>query len=128
MTSFDALGLGPQLLEAVEELGFTQPTPIQEKAIPVLLSGTKDLIGLAQTGTGKTAAFGLPLLQLIEPQNKYPQALVVCPTRELCLQIEKEINLFKKYLPALHAVAVYGGSSISMQIRDIRRGVQIVVA
>jgi ATP-dependent RNA helicase DeaD len=128
MIPFDALGLDEQLLKAVNDLGFTEPTTIQEKAIPVLLSGTKDLIGLAQTGTGKTAAFGLPLLQLINAAQKHPQALIVCPTRELCLQIEKEIHLFKKYLPSLQVVAVYGGSSISMQIRDIKRGVHIVVA
>ena len=128
MSLFSELGLNEKLLKGVEDLGFTEPTNIQEKAIPVLLSGTKDLIGLAQTGTGKTAAFGLPLLQLIDPQQKHPQALIVCPTRELCLQIEKEIESFKKYLPTIHIVAVYGGSSISMQIRDIRRGIQIVVA
>src|SRR5688572_13679388 len=128
MTTFEALGLNEKLLKGVTELGFTEPTAIQEKAIPVLLAGTQDLIGLAQTGTGKTAAFGLPLLHLIDAAQKYPQALIVCPTRELCLQIEKEINLFKKYLPSIHIVAVYGGASISMQIRDIRRGIQIVVA
>src|SRR5438270_627275 len=128
MATFEELGLQENLLKAVGELGFTQPTPIQEKAIPVLLSGTKDLIGLAQTGTGKTAAFGLPLLQLIEPGKKIPQALVICPTRELCMQIVNEIELFKKHASGIHVVAVYGGSSISMQIRDIRRGVQIIVA
>jgi len=128
MANFEELGLQENLLRAVTELGFTQPTPIQEKAIPVLLAGTKDLIGLAQTGTGKTAAFGLPLLQLIEPGKKIPQALVVCPTRELCLQIVNEFEQFKKYLSGIHLVAVYGGSSISQQIRDIRRGVQVVVA
>jgi len=125
---FDELGLSEPLAKAVADLGFTQPTPIQEKAIPVLLSGTKDLIGLAQTGTGKTAAFGLPLLQLINKDEKYPQALVVCPTRELCMQIVNELELFKKHLKSVHIVAVYGGSSITMQIRDIRRGVHIVVA
>lgn len=128
MSTFEALGLDSKLLKSIEELGFTQPTPIQEKAIPVLLSGTKDLIGLAQTGTGKTAAFGLPLLQLIDSAKKYPQALIVCPTRELCLQIEKEMESFKKHQSGIHIVAVYGGSSISQQIRDIRRGVHIVVA
>ena len=128
MSTFEELGLQEKLLKAVDELGFTQPTPIQQKAIPVLLSGTKDLIGLAQTGTGKTAAFGLPLLQLIDIKEKYPQALIICPTRELCLQIVNELEQFKKHLPGVHVVAVYGGSSISMQIRDIRRGVQIVVA
>ncbi len=128
MSIFADLGLNEKLLKAVEDLGFTEPTTIQEKAIPVLVSGTKDLIGLAQTGTGKTAAFGLPLLHLVDAAQKHPQALIVCPTRELCLQIEKEIILFKKYLPAVSIVAVYGGSSISMQMRDIKRGVQIVVA
>src|SRR5689334_18202372 len=126
--NFRELGLDEPLLKAIEELGFVTPTPIQEKAVPVLLSGTKDLIGLAQTGTGKTAAFGLPLLQLIDAKQKYPQALIICPTRELCLQIEKEIDIFKKHMEAIHIVAVYGGSSISTQIRDIRRGVQIIVA
>ena len=126
--TFDELGLDEKLLKGVHDLGFTEPTPIQEKAIPVLLSGTKDFIGLAQTGTGKTAAFGLPLLQLIEPRDKYPQALIICPTRELCLQIVNEIESFKKHLSAIHLVAVYGGASISAQIRDIKRGVQIVVA
>src|SRR3954469_1959313 len=101
MATFQELGLQEKLLKAVEELGFTQPTPIQEKAIPVLLSGTKDLIGLAQTGTGKTAAFGLPLLQLIDAQEKYPQALIICPTRELCMQIVNEIELFKKYATSI---------------------------
>src|SRR5882724_236254 len=128
MVTFEGLGLEEKLLNAISALGFTEPTPIQEKAIPVLLSGTKDLVGLAQTGTGKTAAFGLPLLQLINAQLKFPQALVVCPTRELCLQIVSELELFKKFMPGMHVVAVYGGASIGMQIRDLKRGVQIVVA
>src|SRR6476646_6766466 len=128
MTTFDELGLDAKLVKATDALGFTQPTPIQEQAIPVLLSGTKDLVGLAQTGTGKTAAFGLPLLQLISVEKKYPQALVVCPTRELCMQIVNEIELFKKHIRGAHVVAVYGGASIGAQIRDLKRGVQIVVA
>jgi ATP-dependent RNA helicase DeaD len=128
MNLFAALGLEEKLMQAITELGFTEPTPIQEKAIPVLLSGTKDLIGLAQTGTGKTAAFGLPLLQLLDTTKKYPQALVVCPTRELCLQIVTELDRFKKYCKGMNIVAVYGGTSIGMQIRDLKRGVQIVVA
>ena len=128
MTTFEGLGLDQKLVKATDALGFTQPTPIQEKAIPVLLSGTKDLIGLAQTGTGKTAAFGLPLLQLVQADKKYPQALVVCPTRELCMQIVNEMDQFKKFLPGMHVVAVYGGASIGAQIRDIKRGIQIVVA
>ena len=128
MTTFEGLGLEERLVKAVSELGFEEPTTIQEKAIPVLLSGTKDFVGLAQTGTGKTAAFGLPLLQLISVEKKYPQALVVCPTRELCMQIVNEIELFKKHIRGAHVVAVYGGASIGAQIRDLKRGVQIVVA
>lgn len=128
MTTFEGLGLEERLVKAVSELGFEEPTTIQEKAIPVLLSGTKDFVGLAQTGTGKTAAFGLPLLQLIDVEKKYPQALVVCPTRELCMQIVNEIELFKKHIRGVHVVAVYGGASIGAQIRDLKRGVQVVVA
>jgi len=128
MTTFEEIGIEERLVKAVTDLGFVNPTTIQEKAIPVLLSGTTDFIGLAQTGTGKTAAFGLPLLDLIDASAKHPQALVVCPTRELCLQIVSEIELFKKYMPAVHVVAVYGGTAIGMQIRDLKRGVQIVVA
>lgn len=126
--TFEGLGIDPRLVQATNELGFVNPTQIQEKAIPVLLSGTKDFIGLAQTGTGKTAAFGIPLLQLIDTAERYPQALVVCPTRELCIQIVNEIELFKKFMPGMHVVAVYGGTSITMQIRDLKRGVHIVVA
>ena len=95
MTTFEALGIEEGLLHSISALGFTQPTPIQEKAIPVLLQGTKDFIGLAQTGTGKTAAFGFPLLQLINKDDRFPQALIVCPTRELCLQITNDLNTFK---------------------------------
>ena len=128
MMTFEELGLDGRLVQATDALGFKQPTPIQEKAIPVLLNGTTDLVGLAQTGTGKTAAFGLPLLQLIDAKDKYPQALVVCPTRELCMQIVNEIELFKKFITGMHVVAVYGGTSIGAQIRDLKRGIQIVVA
>lgn len=128
MMTFEGLGIDARLIQATNELGFVSPTPIQEKAIPVLLNGTKDFVGLAQTGTGKTAAFGLPLLQLTNAENRFPQALIVCPTRELCMQIVKEIELFKKHIKGVHVVAVYGGASISLQIRDLKRGVQIVVA
>ncbi len=125
--SFETLGIESNLLSSITALGFTQPTPIQEKAIPVLLSGTRDFIGLAQTGTGKTAAFGLPLLQLIDKDQPIAQALVVCPTRELCLQITKDLENFKgKY--KIRVTAVYGGSSIVMQIRDLKKGTHIVVA
>src|SRR5688500_20331033 len=111
MMTFEGLGLNASLVQATDALGFTNPTPIQEQAIPVLLSGTKDLIGLAQTGTGKTAAFGLPLLQLIDQTQRHPQALVVCPTRELCMQIVNEVTIFKKFLPVVNIVAVYGGGT-----------------
>ncbi|NOT52070.1 MAG: DEAD/DEAH box helicase [Chitinophagaceae bacterium] len=128
MNTFEALGIEEGLLHSIKALGFTQPTPIQEKAIPVLLQGTKDFIGLAQTGTGKTAAFGLPLLQLINKQDKFPQALIICPTRELCLQITNDLNTFKQKKDHLAVTAVYGGTSISMQIRDLKKGTHIVVA
>ncbi len=128
MITFSELGLDERLVQATQELGYVNPTQIQEKAIPVLLSGTKDFIGLAQTGTGKTAAFGLPLLHIISAEDKFPQALIVCPTRELCLQIVSELELFKKHMKGLSVVAVYGGASIGLQIRDLKRGVQIVVA
>src|SRR4249919_1433498 len=126
MLTFEGLGIDDRLIKATGELGFVSPTPIQEKAIPVLLNGTTDFVGLAQTGTGKTAAFGLPLLQLIPSKEKHPQALVVCPTRELCMQIVNEMSLFKKYVPGMIVTAVYGGTSISAQIRELKKGSQIV--
>jgi ATP-dependent RNA helicase DeaD len=128
MNAFEGLGLNENLVKAVSDLGFDSPTPIQLKAIPILLSGTTDFVGLAQTGTGKTAAFGLPLLQLIEPEHKYPQALIVCPTRELCLQICNDLQAYKKYIKNVSAEPVYGGASIVMQIRALKKGVHIVVA
>jgi ATP-dependent RNA helicase DeaD len=128
MNAFEGLGLNENLVKAVSDLGFDTPTPIQLKAIPILLSGTTDFVGLAQTGTGKTAAFGLPLLQLVEPENKYPQALIVCPTRELCLQICNDLQDFKKHARNIVAEPVYGGASIVMQIRALKKGVHIVVA
>ncbi|MBK5270906.1 MAG: DEAD/DEAH box helicase, partial [Bacteroidia bacterium] len=128
MTTFESLGVEEGLLQSVKSLGFTEPTPIQEKAIPVLLQGTKDFIGLAQTGTGKTAAFGLPLLQLINKTDRFPQALIICPTRELCLQITKDLDTFKNKKDHIAVTAVYGGTSISLQIRDLKRGTHIIVA
>jgi ATP-dependent RNA helicase DeaD len=125
---FEALGIEEGLLQSIAALGFTQPTAIQEKAIPVLLQGTKDFIGLAQTGTGKTAAFGLPLLQLINKTDRFPQALIICPTRELCMQIAKDLDSFKKKSGLISVTAVYGGTSITQQIRDLKRGTHIVVA
>jgi ATP-dependent RNA helicase DeaD len=128
MNAFEALGLNEQLVQAIADLGFDTPTPIQEQAIPVLLSGTTDFVGLAQTGTGKTAAFGLPLLNLINISERHPQALIVCPTRELCLQITNDLGTFTKHTKGLFTEAVYGGASITMQIRNLKRGVHIVVA
>ncbi len=126
--SFEELGIEEILLQGIKALGFTEPTPIQEQAIPILLSGTKDFVGLAQTGTGKTAAFGLPLLQLVDSKAKSPVALMVCPTRELCMQITKDLMNFGRYKKGTKMVAVYGGASISQQIRDLRQGAQVVVA
>ncbi len=128
MNEFEGLGLNENLVKAVADLGFDTPTTIQLKAIPILLSGTTDFVGLAQTGTGKTAAFGLPLLHLTQPENKYPQALIVCPTRELCLQICNDLQDLKKYSRNIIAEPVYGGASIVMQIRALKKGVHIVVA
>ena len=128
MNAFEALGLNEQLVQAITEMGFENPTPIQEQAIPVLLSGTTDFVGLAQTGTGKTAAFGLPVIQLINIAERHPQALIVCPTRELCLQITNDLATYTKHSRGLMTEAVYGGASISMQIRNLKRGVHIVVA
>ncbi len=128
MVTFESLGIEEGLLQSIKTLGFTQPTPIQEKAIPVLLQGTKDFVGLAQTGTGKTAAFGFPLLQLINKQDRFPQALIVCPTRELCLQITSDLEKFRQKKDNIAVTAVYGGTSITMQIRDLKKGSHIVVA
>ncbi len=128
MNAFEALGLNESIVQAVTDLGFTAPTPIQEQAIPVLIAGTQDFVGLAQTGTGKTAAFGLPLLHLINAADKFPQALIVCPTRELCLQITNDLSDFRKHTKGMAVEAVYGGASIVMQIRNLKKGVQVVVA
>lgn len=128
MTTFEQLGIETDLLQSISALGFTEPTPIQQQAIPILLAGTKDFIGLASTGTGKTAAFGLPLLQLMDKTKRFPQALIICPTRELCIQITEDLKKFKKYQAGMNVTPVYGGASISMQIRDLKKGAHIVVA
>ncbi len=125
---FFELGIRHDIVNAITELGFENPTPIQEQSIPVLLTGSNDFVGLAQTGTGKTAAFGLPLLELLDFEENYPQALVLCPTRELCLQIANDLKNYSKNMNNVNVVAVYGGASISDQLRQIKRGVQIVVA
>ncbi|HNV28472.1 MAG TPA: DEAD/DEAH box helicase [Cyclobacteriaceae bacterium] len=128
MESFDGLGLSGQLVEVIRQMGFESPTPIQEKAIPILLKGNVDLVGLAQTGTGKTAAFGLPLLQLVNESDRSTQALIVAPTRELSVQITSDLERFSASIMKLNIVTVYGGASISDQIKKIRRGAQIIVA
>lgn len=128
MTTFEELGVSGPLRKAIEDLGFETPMPVQERVIPRLLGDAKDIIALAQTGTGKTAAFGLPLLQRIDPANTTPQALILAPTRELCLQIGSDLADFSKYIPDVKVLPVYGGSSIESQIRGLKKGVQIIVA
>ena len=125
---FKDLGLNTDLQKAVTKLGFITPTEIQEKTIPILAEGSKDFVGLAQTGTGKTAAYGLPLIQHVDFKIKNTQGLVICPTRELCMQITKDLESFAKFQPDANILPVYGGASIEDQIRRINRGVQIVVA
>ncbi len=128
MTKFEALGLQQSLLDAVTDMGFETPSEVQEKAIPLLLEGEIDLVALAQTGTGKTAAFGFPLIQKIEAESRTTQGLILSPTRELCLQITNELKAYSKYEKSINVVAIYGGASITEQARQIRRGAQIVVA
>lgn len=128
MTTFEELGVRDDLLRAISDLGFENPMPVQEKVIPILLSKDNDIVALAQTGTGKTAAFGLPVIQRIDIDRTVPQALILAPTRELCLQIAGDLADFSKYTEGLHVLPVYGGSSIESQIRALRKGVQIIVA
>lgn len=128
MITFEETGIRPELIKAITELGFQNPMPVQEKAIPVILESTNDIVALAQTGTGKTAAFGLPLLTLTDENLRKPQVLILCPTRELCLQIANDLTNYAKYMPALKIVAVYGGASIENQIRDLKNGAQIIAA
>jgi ATP-dependent RNA helicase DeaD len=127
LTTFEETGLNPELLKAIAELGYKHPTPIQEKAIPALLDTDRDFLGLAQTGTGKTAAFGLPLIQLIDTSIRSVQAIVLCPTRELARQITSDLESFAKYIGKLDVVSVYGGAAIQTQISAIRQGAQVVV-
>ncbi len=127
MLNFSESGLDPQILKAIEELGFETPTPIQSKAIPTILNSGQDMIALAQTGTGKTAAFGLPVVQMVDYSKPVVQGIILCPTRELCLQITADLKRFSKYLPKLEVVPVYGGTDIRAQIKSLRDGAQIVV-
>lgn len=126
--TFEELGVSEPLRHAIEDLGFETPMPVQEKVIPHLLGQEGDVVALAQTGTGKTAAFGLPVLQRIDVERHVPQALILSPTRELCLQIASDLVDFSKYIPGLSVLPVYGGSSIQSQIHALREGVQIIVA
>ena len=128
MKTFEELGVAAPILKAIQELGYVSPMPVQEEVIPYLLGQDNDVIALAQTGTGKTAAFGLPILQKIEVEDYQPQALVLCPTRELCLQIADDLNDYSKYIDHLRVLPVYGGSSIESQIKTLKRGVHVVVA
>ena len=128
MKTFEELGVCEEIRHAIEELGFVQPMPVQEEVIPYLLGNQNDVIALAQTGTGKTAAFGIPVLQRIDTSRKETQALILSPTRELCLQIADDLRDFSKYMDGVHIEAVYGGASIEQQIRSLRKGVQIIVA
>ena len=128
MKTFEELGVSAEIRRAIEEMGYEQPMPVQEEVIPYLLGKNNDVVALAQTGTGKTAAFGLPLLQKIEVSRCEPQSLILCPTRELCLQIAGDLSDYSKYIEGLHVLPVYGGSSIESQIRALKRGVHIIVA
>jgi ATP-dependent RNA helicase DeaD len=128
MTKFEALGLDTSLLDAVNDMGFESPSEVQEKTIPILLEQETDLVALAQTGTGKTAAFGFPLIQKLDSNSRTTQGLILSPTRELCLQITNEMQAYSKYIKGLNTVAIYGGASITEQARQIKRGAQIVVA
>ena len=128
MNLFEQLGLDEPILRAITDMGFETPSEIQQKAIPTLLEDETDMVALAQTGTGKTAAFGFPLLQLIDTDSKLTQGLILSPTRELCLQIASELKNYAKYLPKVNVVAVYGGASIEEQARSLKKGAQIIVA
>lgn len=128
MNKFEALGLEDNLLKAIQDMGFETPSDVQEKAIPILLEKDTDMVSLAQTGTGKTAAFGFPMLQKINVDSRTTQGLILSPTRELCLQITNELKNYGKYCKGLNVVAIYGGASITEQARDVKRGAQIIVA
>jgi ATP-dependent RNA helicase DeaD len=127
MEEFIKLGLKSEITDAISELGFVEPTPVQAQSIPAILESKEDLIALAQTGTGKTAGFGLPIIQQVEAYTKQTQSIILCPTRELCLQIAKDLTAYSKNVDGVKVVAVYGGASIQPQMRDLQRGAQIVV-
>ena len=122
---FEELGLYPQLLRAIKEMGFEEATPIQSQAIPVVMSGV-DVIGQAQTGTGKTASFGIPVLHKVDPNNKKTQVIILSPTRELAIQVADEIRKLAKYMHGVKILPVYGGQEISRQIKALKGGAQIL--
>ena len=126
--TFKEIGLDKRILKAITELGFETPMPVQQQVIPFLLNQNKDLVALAHTGTGKTAAFGIPIIQQIDPTSIKTQALILAPTRELCMQITDDLSNFAKYMENLHVVAIYGGANIMTQIRQVASGAQIIVA
>ena len=126
--TFEQIGLSPELLKGVKDLGFESAMPVQEEVIPTLLEKDCNLIALAQTGTGKTAAFGLPIIQKIDLYSKNTEAVIICPTRELCIQIANDCKKFAKYIPECSVVAVYGGASIEVQIKELKKGAKIIVA
>ena len=128
MSTFAELGISSEIISALSDLGFEEPTPIQAQAIPLILKKHADIVSLAQTGTGKTAAFGLPLIQLTNPKSRATQGLVLCPTRELCMQVARDLESFAKHLDGIRVLAVYGGASIEQQVRELRKGAQIIVA
>ena len=128
MKTFEELGVSEEIRRAIEELGFENPMPVQEEVIPYLLGNKNDVIALAQTGTGKTASYGIPVIQKTDASSKQTQAIILSPTRELCLQIADDLNSFAKYIDGLHIAAVYGGTDIGSQIRTLKHGVQIIVA
>ncbi|MCK5193957.1 MAG: DEAD/DEAH box helicase, partial [Desulfobulbaceae bacterium] len=128
MNTFADLGINNDILKGLSSLGFQEPTPVQAQVIPLMLERQVDLVSLAQTGTGKTAAFGVPLIQNTTTQNRQTQGLVLCPTRELCMQVARDLADFARYVDGVKILAVYGGASIEPQIKALRKGVQVIVA
>lgn len=128
LKTFEELGVSAEIRQAIEEMGYEHPMPVQEEVIPYLLGVNNDVVALAQTGTGKTAAYGLPVLQKVDASRNETQALILSPTRELCLQIADDLENYSKYLPGVRVLPVYGGANIEPQIRTLRKGVQVIVA
>ncbi|MCI5145508.1 MAG: DEAD/DEAH box helicase, partial [Candidatus Electrothrix sp. AR3] len=128
MHTFADIGISDNIINSLSSLGFQEPTPVQAKVIPLILEQQVDVVSLAQTGTGKTAAFGLPLIQLVNPKKRQTQGLILCPTRELCMQVSRDLASYSRFISGINILAVYGGASIEQQMRELRKGVQIIVA